>query len=822
MTAQTAFPKACVHRSDGQGVYHRPLILMSIALTVGILVGGTWPGYLLPAVTAGCLTTARIVYVWVRNRRAPIAPIILLCILGYSLVSPWLPTDFPKQHISHFTDSHRWQIEGKVSRILPVRHGRTRFILRVTQLQGDNGAFAVVGHIRVTLSSERPDIAPGMRLTFQSRIRSFRNFNNPGGFDYRRHMAFQQVFGSAFVVADRLRVVASNATPGESIVTKYRGRARAVIEQLPDAQSQAIMKALLIGDRQTISPGLRRLFNRCGVGHLLAISGLHIGIVGGLVFWVFHWGLNWFTPILERGWGRRGATLMSVGPILFYAILSGLSPATQRALIMVLAFMATYFMHKDGDTLNFLALAALLMLIVYPPALFSISFQLSFAAVFWIILGLSLNNVDRPLLSNWRDRLKNRIKIFVLVTFWATAGTLPLVMHYFQEVSLIGLIANCLLVPMIGLFVLPVGLLSLFMLPINGNLASFGIQMAGEGLSQALQVLQMLAAFDGAAIETFVPTFLEIACYYGLLGLIVMRRVVKPARWIFFCVLAVLVADGLYWGYERFWHSDLRVTVIDVGQGSAALVEFPGGKTMLIDGGGYTNNRFFDVGERILAPFLRHRKIMQIDTIALSHPSSDHMNGLVYILAHFQPKKLLWTGDRVATESFRVFYQEVVRSGVQVPAFVQMKREMHSGIVQIDLLHPPTDSVKKNHSLAVDDYNNHSIVLKLTMGSCSILFPGDVETRAEEELVGCCRRKLSSRVLVAPHHGSQTSSSIDFLTAVNPEIVIISAGWQNRFGFPHACVLERYKSLAAKIYRTDYNGAIRLRTDGRQWLVETQ
>ena len=822
VTARTVFPKACDHSSDAKNVYHRPLILISIALAVGIFVGGTWPGYLLHITAAGCLTTACIVHAWILRRRSQMAPIILLFLLGYGLISPWLPVEFSAQHISHYTDSQRWQIEGKVAKVLPVRHGRTRFILRATQLRGDNRAFAVMGHIRVTVSGERPDIAPGTRLTFQSRIRSFRNFKNPGGFDYRRHMAFQQVFGSAFVVTDRLRIVTGNATAGESLIAKYRGRARAVIEQLPDTHSQAIMKALLIGDRQAISPGLRQMFNRCGVGHLLAISGLHIGIVGGLVFWVFHWGLNWFTPILERGWGRRGATLMSVGPILFYAILSGLSPATQRALIMVLAFMATYFVHKDGDTLNFLALAALLMLIVNPPALFSISFQLSFAAVFWIILGLSVNGVVRPFPSNWRERLKNRIKIFVRVTFWATVGTLPLVMRYFQEVSLIGLIANCLLVPLMGLFVLPVGLLSLFILPVNGELASFGIQMAGWGLSKALQVLQMLAAFDGAAIETFVPTSLEIACYYGLLGLIAMRRVVKPARWMVVCVLAVLVTDGLYWGYERFWHPDLRVTVIDVGQGSAALVEFPGGKTMLIDGGGYTNNRFFDVGERILAPFLRYRKIMQIDTLVLSHPSSDHMNGLVYILAHFQPKKLLWTGDRAITESFRLFFQEVVRSGVVVSAFVHTKRQMYSGNVKIDLLHPPADSIRNNHNPSGEEHNNHSIVLKLTMGSCSILFPGDVETRAEVELVGCCRTELPSRVLVAPHHGSRTSSSMDFIAAVNPEIVIISAGWQNRFGFPHAGVIEQYKSLAAKIYRTDYNGAIRLRTDGRQWLVETQ
>ncbi len=822
MTARTEFFKACDHHSGDRDSYHRPLILVAIALAVGIFVGGTWPGYLTQVTAAGCLTTACIVHAWVRSRRSRMAPIILLILLGYSLISPWLPVEFPEQHISHYTDSHRWHIEGNVTKVLPTRHDRMRLILKVSQLGDGNRTFSVMGHIRVTVSEELPDIVQGTRLAFNSRIRSFRNFKNPGGFDYRRQMAFQQVFGSAFVVTDQLQIVAGDAAAGESFMAEYRARARTVIEQLPGTDSQAIMKALLIGDRQTISAGLRRMFNRCGVGHLLAISGLHIGIVGGLVFWFFHWGLNWFTLILEKGWGRRGATLMSVGPILFYAILAGLSPATQRALIMVLAFMATYFVHKDGDTLNFLALAAVLMLIGYPPALFSISFQLSFAAVFWIILGLSVNKAARPLLLDWRSRLRDRVKTFVLVTFWATVGTLPLAMRYFQEVSLIGLIANCLLVPLIGLLVLPIGLLALFILPANGYLAGFGIKMAGWVLSQALQVLQVLEAFNGAAIETFIPSSLEIACYYGLLGLVAMRKVISPVRWVFLCVLVVLVADGLYWGYERFWHRDLRVTVLDVGQGSAALVEFPGGKTMLIDGGGYTNNRFFDVGERIIAPYLRYRKIMQIDTIALSHPSSDHMNGLVYILAHFNPKKLLWTGERASTESFRAFYHEVVHSGVKVPAYSQMERRMNVGDVRVEVLYPPAVSIRNNHNLSGEAYNNHSIVLKLTMGSSSILFPGDLQTRAEEELVGCCRPELPSGVLVAPHHGSRTSSSKGFLEAVRPEIIVISAGWQNRFGFPHTSVLERYDALAARVYRTDFNGAVNLRTDGRQWLVKTQ
>ena len=795
---------------------------MAMALAVGIFVGGTWPGYGRLVTAVAFLTAIYIGHALIKNRCLPLAPILLLVLSGYNLVSPWLPIDFPEPHISHFTDTHRWHIKGDVTDLLPGRHGRTRLILRVSQLKGNNQTLAVNGHIRVTVSKELPHIKKGMRLAFKSRIKSFRNFNNPGGFDYRRHMAFQRVFGSAFVVAERLEIITDTGIPGASLISNYRRLARKEIEQLPGIETQAILKALLIGDRQAVTPDLRRLFNRSGVGHLLAISGLHIGIVGGLVFLAFHWGLNWFAFILDRGWGRRGATLMSAGPIVMYAILAGLSPATQRALIMVLAFMTTYFVHKDGDTLNFLALAAILMLLWYPPAMFSISFQLSFVAVFWIIIGLSGRQVDQVLALDWWSQWKRRIKNFLLVTLWATIGTLPLAMYYFQEVSLIGLFANCLLVPLIGFFVLPVGLLSIFVLPINGYLAGLGLQIAGWGLSQAIQLLQVLDALKVVAVETFVPSSVEMMCYYGLLGLVALSRVTRPARWIWLCLLAVVIADGLYWSYERFWHSDLRVTVIDVGQGSAALVEFPGGKTMLIDGGGYSSNRFFDVGQRIIAPFLRSRKIMQIDTIVLSHPGTDHMNGLVYILAHFRPKQLLWTGDRAPTESFLTFLDEVFKSGVAVPKFTEIERKKNINGVDVAVLYPRVVGVRENDYMSGAGYNNNSIVLKLTMGSCAILFPGDIEVQAEEQLVECCRSELLSRVLVAPHHGSKTSSSMEFLEAVRPKIIVVSAGWQNRYGFPHASVLERYEALVARVYRTDRNGAVRLRTDGHQWLVNTQ
>jgi competence protein ComEC len=810
------------HHFSAPEVYNRPLIPMVAALAVGIFLGGRWPGHFFEAMGTAICLFAVLLYKGYRNRSATLSPLILLALMGYILISPWLPVAFPENHISHYTTSQRWRIEGTVVEVLPERHGRRRLILKVSHLHDQHQTLTVTGCIRLTMAGDASEIFPGTTLAFRSRIKAFRNFNNPGGFDYQRHMTFKRVFGSAFVRGEHLRILAREGPPVSSLVSRYRSRLRTVIETLSDVPTQAVMKALLIGERQAISPDLRQTFNRCGVGHLLAISGLHIGIVGGLVFWLCHQGLNRFFLILERGWGRRGATALAIGPIVAYAILSGLSPATQRALIMVLAFLVTYFIHKDGDTLNFLALAALLMLVWHPPALFSISFQMSFGAVFWIVLGLkSIENqaTSRP---DWPSRMWNRIKTFVRVTLWATAGTLPLVMYYFQQISLVGLIANCLLVPLMGFFILPLGILSLLVLPVNTYLAETGIQLAGWGLDQALRIMQMLAAFDGAAIPTVVPSVIEIICYYALLGMVAMRNRARLRRWVWLIVLMVLVVDGLYWGHARFWHRDLRVTIMDVGQGSAALVEFPGGETMLIDGGGYSNNQFFDMGERIIAPFLRSRKIMQVDTLVLSHPSSDHMNGLIYILGHFHPKRLLWTGARASTDSFRDFFEAVLRSGVNVPAFFKLDRNRIIGGVAMDILHPPPTACKKHHPSAGDVYNNHSLVVKLTMGACSILFPGDIEAWAESELLECCRSALPSRVLVAPHHGSQTSSSMGFLSAVHPEIVVISAGWQNRFGFPHTSVIERYEELAARIYRTDHNGAVGLRTDGQRWEVRTR
>ena len=822
MTAETFSSFTCTDLAGLSRSYRRPLIPVAIALAAGIMAGGTWPGHLDLVLVLGCLALARVAYLWHHRRSARLVPHLLMGLLGYALISPWLPVELPANHIAHYTDSRRWQIQGIVTEWLPARHGRSRLLLQVTQLADPHQTFMVTGRIRLTIAGEVPVIEPGARLAFTSRIRSFHNFNNPGGFDYRRYMKLQRVYGSAFVGADSLHIEDPGKITGGPAMTRYRQRARRMIAQVAGSTTQSVLEALLIGDRQAVSPDLRQLFNRCGIGHLLAISGLHIGIVGGFVFALSLWALNRWPAILERGWGRRGAALLAIGPMVFYAVLAGLAPATQRALIMVLGVMATYFVYKEGDTLNFLALAAVLMLIWDPPALFSVSFQMSFAAVFWIVVGLSALGWRKEFRIGKTAKWRDRVGAFLLITLWATLGTLPFVMTYFQEVSLVGILTNCIMVPLIGFFVLPVGLLALLVLSLNAVLAGGLIQVAGWGLAHALDGLEALGRLDGIALSTFVPTVPEIACYYGVLGLVVMRRRGKLVRCLAVLVAVVVAIDAGYWLHQRFWHDDLRVTILDVGQGSSALLEFPGGKTMLIDGGGFTDNRFFDVGQRIIAPFLRYRKILRVDTVALSHPSSDHMNGLVYILAHFHPQKLLWTGDRAPTASFATFHQTAVNSGVQLPDITVADRRMTIGGVDVMILHPEAQNMLSHRYPAGADYNNRSMVIKVAMGTCGILFPGDIERRAEEELVACCRQELASQVLVAPHHGSRTSSSQAFLEAVHPDSIVISAGWRNRFGFPHTAVLKRFQALGGPIYRTDDHGAVVFRTDGHQWRTSTQ
>ncbi len=803
-------------------IYSRPIIPLLIVMIFGIASGSRFPGNSIWAYSIIFLCAVLIVFEAVYKKRLSVWPLVIFFAFGYLLIQPWAAPRFPSNHITHFTDNHQWKIIGVVDKNPTASNNRLRIILRVETLGRDNSSFPVLGKIRVTVIKPFPDIFVGDRLSLIGKIRSIRNFNNPGGFNYRRYMAFKKIWGSTYVLGKRIVILTRNSDPGiNTIIEKARNRIADLIDKTCEGKQQGVLKALIVGDRTGIEKNTGAAFNRAGISHVLAISGLHIGIIATASFIFFQKLLSYIKFFLWNAWTKKGAAILSLFPVILYGLISGMSPSTQRAVIMVTVFLMTFLCEREQDPMNTLAIAAMIILVAHPPSLFSISFQLSFIAVLSIIYGWSLRYAGNKgmIKKGWRISIMGRLFSFALVSFFAILGTLPIAMFYFNQISLVGIITNLLIVPIIGFVVVPLGLISVLLYPLSIFGASICIKASAGVLAYALSIVHYIAGFPFAAIKTITPNFFEICCYYilawailNLKGIGFRRKAAVIAA--AFVILAGSV-DTCYWVYNRFWRDDLRVTIIDVGQGSSALVELPEGRCFLIDGGGFSDNSIFDVGAGIVAPLLWRKKIKTIDTIILSHPNADHLNGLLYIARHFNVKRLWRNSDFADINSYREFMEIIKKNNIETVEFKDMPRSYEINGARLKILYPPTDYIDKTKNEKWRNLNNNSLVIKVIFGSKSILFPGDIMAHAEKDIVAIHGDELKSTVLIAPHHGSKTSSTAIFLKKINPEIVIISAGWKNRFRFPHLSVLKRYSENDCRIFRTDKNGALMISSDGR-------
>jgi competence protein ComEC len=470
--------------------YSRPIIPFLIALVAGITLGSAFPGYSLWAGGIIVICSVLILFHIIWKQTVWLAPLLLFLAVGYLSIQPWVFPRFPSNHIIHYLDSHRWDIVGVIDKH-PLDYGtRQKIVLRVETLGNGKDSFAATGKMGVTISGVGPQLDSGDRLFLSSRIRSIRNFNNPGGFDYQQYMAFQGIWGSAYTPASKLTLLKKNSEI--TFIGSINNTRRAIIDLIEESGNGpqiGLLKALIVGDRTVVSQKTREAFNRAGVGHLLAISGLHVGIVASVAFIFFQWLLANIKPLLWKAWTRKGAALLSLLPVLFYGLVSGFSPSTQRAVIMISVFLMTFQFEREHDLMNSLALAALMVLVIDPPSLFSISFQLSFSAVLAIIYGLSrLPNLQRRN-ENREDGLalvKRRLITFFWVSIFAIGGTAPLVMLYFNQISIVGILANFVIVPCIGFIVIPLGLIAIVLSLFCPVCASWCFKACGAVLSLTL------------------------------------------------------------------------------------------------------------------------------------------------------------------------------------------------------------------------------------------------------------------------------------------------------------------------------------------------
>jgi len=781
---------------------------VEVRALLGVATAGVLAGELAaPAFAPGLLFlfALAMAVLWLAGgrRRAPVAwAAVALAALALgtqrmaAVVAPTLPPD----HVARLTLPVRTTLEGRVAAAPERRDRRTVLLVEAEAVGRGIGRRSASGLVRVGVRGRASGWCYGDRLRVDTVLRAPRNFENPGRFDYVSHLARRGIQVTASVWSDQ--TIERLPTSGDGIrrrLERWRVRLAAAIGAAVAAPAGPVLQALIVGEEGEIDAELRDAFSRAGVIHILSISGLHVGLVAAAGFAVFRWLLcrsEWLVLTVDV---ERVAAVASLVPVALYTALAGLGVATLRSAIMVVAAVLAGLSGRQADVLRSLAVAALALALGWPGAPLEISFQLSFVSVLAIVLGARRFG-PQTRGGGWRARLRAA----ALVSPSALAGTAPLTAFHFHQVSLVGLVANPIAVPIFGSIVVVVGLAGALVEPLAPAAARVLFQAAGLVLRPGIALVSWLAAPSWAAVDVPIPSLAELGLLYGALGgLLLLPR--RCGRWLAIVALAGLVADGGWWWHERFAHR-LRVTFLDVGQGDAGVLELPGGRVVVVDAGGFPGGEF-DTGGAVVAPFLLTRKILRLDAVAMTHAHPDHFGGIAYLLAHFRPAEFWWSGVPGNGVEWARLVAAVRASGARV-------RRLDGPAVLADdvtVLHPPPD-------LGPTSINDSSLALRLACGRFSVLLTGDIEARAEQRLLAHADL-LPSTVLKVPHHGSRTSSTPTFVSAVAPLVAVMSVGADNRYRLPAPDIERRYRARGICLYRTDRCGAVTVATDGHRLTV---
>ncbi len=538
--------------------------------------------------------------------------------------------------------------------------------------------------------------------------------------------------------------------------------------------STALLKALTIGDDNSLSVENWNTFRITGVTHLIVISGSHIALVAGLVYWFT---INlWARLNILRFPPPRAAALASLITAIFYASLAGYVIPTKRAVIMLGMIAIAQFYQRHNHPLQSFAMALLVMLIFNPTMLLSIGFWLSFLAVALILYRVA-GRLKSPM--NWLNGVDIQLTV--------SLGLSPLLLFFFQQTSLISPLVNFIAVPIVELMVVPLALLTCLSMGFFPWLADKFFSILDFILKWLMTCFEFAETLPNAMIDSSQPSFFTVilSCL-GLLWLFAPRGV--PARWLGF----ILNLPLLFPIIPKLNAGEAIVTILDVGQGLAVSVQTQNHQLLYDTGAKFPNGG--DMGKNVVLPFFRYQGVKKIDTLLISHDDNDHIGGAKSVLEGMSVESVLTSVPEKFTP-----YQQIMRceSG---------QTWIWEG-VKFTVLSP---------AIFFETDNNNSCVLKIETGHGAVLLTGDIEAMAESLLVENARKYLRANVLVAPHHGSKTSSSLAFLEAVKPEIILIPSGYRNQFHHPSKEILARYQQINAKFFTSANEGAleVKLNSDG--------
>ncbi len=751
----------------------------------------------------------------VSRRRRRWAILITLAMLaftvGYVRHLQLLFPEFPENHLRLvMTRGDRLYLEGTLRHEPERLTNRTRWQVRAERIWHPTGAEEITGDLLVGLRTTRRDWRYGDRVRFWVVPLVPQDSGNPGGFNYATYLARREIYLTGFLDNDQeVELLAREPGRLRAFIEDLRREIRRFIERSFSQDHGALIKALVVGDMGAISKDMRTAFTAAGVNHVLSISGLHVAMLGLVVFVLIRYGCSFSTFLLLRWNLLKLATFFSFLAVLFYTALAGAMVPTVRSAIMIGVYELAVLLDREEEVFASLTLAALLIALVWPGVIADISFQLSFLAVLFIIWGmrkvhdwLAVTKSDElPQEKSWIQHRLRQMAMHLAVPLLATLGTGPLIAHYFGHLSLVGFVANPLIVPLVGFVVVPVGLLLGFSAVAAPEFASLLTGPAEKLTSLTIWMVDGLARFPLANVAVPSPNMIEVVGLYGLLlCLFILRNRVRVV--IVLMVAAVLLAaDSAYWWDQRHRSKELRITHLNVGQGDAAVVELPGSKVLLIDAGGTASGEF-DTGDGIVAPFLRSRKILRVDFLLVSHSRIDHYGGMRTIVNEFSPQEF-WSGPgKGQTSRFDDLEDALEKARITRVPMSDGEPCRIIDEVKLCVLFPPADKS-----------DDASVVVRLEYGKVRYLFASDIDKR-DETLLAQKPNELRSTIVKIPRHGSATASTAEFIAAVQPRLAVLSAGARSRSEPQREEVVGRYRGSGAQVLSTYEDGAITLETDG--------
>lgn len=686
----------------------------------------------------------------------------------------WMAADMLAQNLPAELEGRDLRLEGVIVSVPDRDARRTRFQFEVESVTTEQGRAPNPGRVLLSWYARSPPaLRAGDRWRLTVRLKRPHGMMNPGGFDYEAWLFRHRLRATGYVrVEDENRLLASDWR--QQPVNRLRQTlAEKMGAALAGREFAGIVEALAIGEQKHIGPEQWQVFRATGTTHLISISGLHVAFVAGLLFFMVRRAWLWWPRLALRWPAAKAGAVAGMTAALLYSAMAGFSVPTQRALIMVAVVMASLLQQRRVRPAHGLAAALLLVLLWDPLAVMEAGFWLSFVAVAVIFYGMGGRLAPRGLW--WRF---GRVQLLVAV------GLLPLMLALFQQMSLVSPLANIVAVPWVSFVVVPLTLLGASLVGVWPAAGAFLLVLADGALGWVWPLLTWFGTASFAEWTQHVPPpWALLPAAAGALLLISPAGV--PGRWLGILLLAPLLAVSP----PRPPPGEAWLTLLDVGQGLSAVVRTA--RHNLVFDIGPAFNEHFDAGDAVVVPFLRASGVSRIDRLVISHGDQDHIGGLPSLL------------EQVAVEELLTSVPDKVAWPAGSPQSCHAGQHWEWDGVSFTMLYPFPELATRG--------NDASCVLRVSTAGGALLLPGDIEKRGEKALLARASDRLQADVLVVPHHGSNTSSTAEFLAAVRPRYALFPVGYRNRYGFPKPAVVARYQAADAARLGTDRQGAISLR-----------